>query len=383
MGWILDDDLYRSHLPLVLRRLLYVGMNFQDPRSLQQDERPCSRTPMLQSCHDRRCCRKHPRACRNLHSVASRARATVRPNTSAVRTHRAHVAARTHRVHVTYMAFSGGDNTVREVGLSAYSLSRVSTEPTEVVVLTDTEHMRRSLSHTLANHASSLSWSVSLMQREQLVRRFASFGLRRVMHHSGWGGYAKLVAAELLPATLNYTLLVDTDTVFAADVSGLWTFMLRSTRRAVLAAKRIARQEGSCLHGQRINSGVLAMNLRRQRQLNWTGRLLAHAAYLSAHSVPARHCGKMVRNGTVRAGDQELLGLACFRALGECVALPPRFHQDRCEGIALPNGVIFHFNCGARPDSHCPRGSACLDMATEFAIAEARLRSRGVRDERV
>ena len=143
----------------------------------------------------------------------------------------------------------------------------------------------------------------------------------------------------------------------------------------MLAAKRIARQEGSCLHGERLNSGVVLMNLRRMRLTRWTDQLLGHAARLSARVTPARECGNMVRNGTVRAGDQELLGLACFKAAGECVSLPPRFHQDKCEGMARSDAVIYHFNCKSRPETHCPRGS-CMRLALEFAVASRDLASR-------
>ena len=97
--------------------------------------------------------------------------------------------------------------------------------------------------------------SVQLIQRDWVIQRLASFGLHRLEHHSGLGGYSKMLAADLLPPMLNHTILVDTDSMFGADVAALWGFLGRLPERQVLAAKRIAKQEGSCLHGQREGAG--------------------------------------------------------------------------------------------------------------------------------
>ena len=108
------------------------------------------------------------------------------------------------------------------------------------------------------------------------------------------------------------------------------------------------------------------MNLRSMRRSNWTGRLLAHAAHLNAFHRPARECGNMVRNGSIRAGDQEILGLACYKSIGSCASLPARFHQDKCEGMGgRAEAVIFHFNCRGSPERNCPTG-ACSRLAAEF-----------------
>ena len=199
---------------------------------------------------------------------------------------------------------------------------------------------------------------MQLVNRAAVLSRFAAFGLKKMAHHSGLGGYCKLIIADLLPKSVEATLVLDSDTLLVNDVAMLWG-LRRSIFRprrgtaaeedgsgggAVLAAKRLT-TGGVCLRGQRINSGVVLMNLRRMRQLNWTGTLLRRIQLLGVGNVPARACGKMVRNGSIAAGDQELLSFGCLRAYrGACVPLPEGLHQDKCDGMGGgTHALVLHF----------------------------------------
>ena len=124
--------------------------------------------------------------------------------------------------------------------------------------------------------------------------------------------------------------------------------------------------------------------------------------------VPARECGKMVRNSsrgrdsssrdggggglTLAAGDQELVSFACLQTR-LCRPLPAHMHQDKCDGFAGGGGgggggsgsgaaaaLIYHFNCRGSPEAHCP-SAECREVAREherrFPARRARRRSGG------
>lgn len=219
---------------------------------------------------------------------------------------------------------------------------------------------------------------VNKLDRHAVLRHFHASGLYQFAHHSGLGGYSKLLLPELLPADVDATLLVDTDTVFVSDLAPLWALRHRlSASGGVLAAKRLA-TGGACLRGQRINSGVVLMDVRRMRALNWTRALLTHVARLGRPGTPARLCGKMVRgNGTLAAGDQELLSFACLQAgRSACHPMPPALHQDKCDGFSSAGrAVVLHFNCRASVPADCPT-SACTRLVGEFNARERHVRVR-------
>lgn len=205
-----------------------------------------------------------------------------------------------------------------------------------------------------------------------MLHRFQSFGLQHFAHHSGLGGYSKLLLPDLLPTSLNATILVDTDTIFVANVAPLWALRHRLERTGgVLAAKRLS-TGGACLRGQRINSGVVLLDLARMRTIGWVPTLLTRVAALGRRGVPARQCGKMVRNNgtTLAAGDQELLSFGCLQAgPGACLPLPPAYHQDKCDGfMGAATALILHFNCKGSP-SDCPTAE-CSRIAADFERQE-------------
>ena len=198
------------------------------------------------SCRSATCCRRHPKACSSVKRRSGQPSGQPRGQPRGL----------ARFAHVTFFSFAGGNDVVREVSRSIFSLSRVCSRPPEVLVLTDMVGIQSRLRTTFqapwgGPRLTAMQVSVELIQRDWVRHRLASFGLHRLGHHSGWGGYSKMIAADLLPSTLNHTILVDTDSIFGADIAGLWAFLGRLPERQVLAAKRIAKQEGSCLHGQR------------------------------------------------------------------------------------------------------------------------------------
>ena len=240
---------------------------------------------------------------------------------------------------------------------------------------------------------------IQVVDRAAMLKRFAAFGLRRMAHHSGLGGYTKLLVADLLPSSINATIVLDADTLasdsipdvefsvfaalpaltvqkrlsattvaqFVADVAHIWD--LRRTLLgggAVLAAKRLS-TGGACLHGERVNSGLVLMDLRRMRSDNWTGGMMRRVAQLGRGNVPARRCGKMVRNGTLVAGDQELLSFGCLTRRGACARLPDHQHQDKCDGMVGARAVVLHFNCKGQPPRDCPSSGPCTRLSREYA----------------
>ena len=222
------------------------------------------------------------------------------------------------------------------------------------------------------------SSKVVVIDRRHMIRHFGAHGLVHVSHHSGWGGYAKLILPELLPADVETTIMLDADTVVARDLAPLWSLRHRlASSGHVLAAKRLS-TGGVCLRGQRINSGVMLLSIRRMRELNWTSSLLANISHLGRRGAPARECGKMVRgNGsTLAAGDQELLSLGCLLS-GACSALPPRLHQDTCDGFSGSDALVYHFNCRGRPES-CP-SARCRELVKLWArLKNSRHRRRNL-----
>ena len=271
--------------------------------------------------------------------------------------------------HVTYLAFGGNDQFVaQEVGRSAFSVSR-STVGASFTVLVDAESSRERLLQV----GLPASAQIQLVHRAAVSQRFQDVGLMKGAHHSGWGGYAKLLIPELLPTTIEATIIMDSDTINARDLGAMWALRTQLDERgSVLAAKRL-QTGGACLHGERINSGVVLMDLRRARQMNWTRSfVLDRIAHLGRARLPARECGKMIRNGTMMAGDQELLSYACLKSRA-CLALPAVMHQDKCDGWSHSNSaLIYHFNCHGRPESDCPT-TACTRLAREWG----RLYSKG------
>ena len=176
--------------------------------------------------------------------------------------------------------------------------------------------------------------------------------------------------AELLPPTIHATIVLDSDTIVVADT---WRCGRRkaegiSAGPATTSLRQTAAAGGACLRGQRLNSGVVVMDLALMRARNWTGRLLERIAALGRPNVPARSCGKMVRNGSLVAGDQELLSYAYLKAPGSCVALPDGMHQDKCEGLSGGRrAIVLHFNCGGDAPGSCPGSGPCARVAQEYA----------------
>ena len=299
---------------------------------------------MSLACSSAACCLRHPKAClTNFEGTNVDLRAPP---------------------HITFVAFEGKDRgVIRELALSAFSLSRTTPSAT-MHILTDTAVMAARLREAHLPPGAN----IKRVDREAVLRKFEAFGLYRFSHHSGLGGYSKLILADLLPDDLQSTVLVDTDTVFVADVAPMWA--LRKTlasRGSVLAAKRLS-TGGVCLRGQRINSGVVLMDLQRMRKTNWTGTLLERVRGLRGQ--PARQCGKMLRgNDTLAAGDQELLSFGCLQAgSSACIPLQSSYHQDKCDGfVSTHNPIVIHFNCNAKAKGQfrCPT-SECSRIVSEF-----------------
>lgn len=100
------------------------------------------------------------------------------------------------------------------------------------------------------------------------------------IHYSGVYGLMKLSLADLLPAGLARVVVLDTDLVLAADLAELWAFFaaMRRQRRWVAMAENqsdwylgklpVQRNPWPAL-GRGFNSGVMLLDLRAMRRLQW------------------------------------------------------------------------------------------------------------------
>lgn len=270
--------------------------------------------------------------------------------------------------HVTYFALSGGeDAAMTEFTLSAFSLCKIDPS-VRILLLTD----QQQLAPRAIARLNTECWDgkepqayVKMIHPKQLRSRFHEVGFTKFSHHSGLGGYAKVLAAELIPDTIDRTIVVDTDTVFNNNVKNMWNTFNSFPSGQVLAAKPI--YETRCFKaGERLNSGVVLMDLNAMRKSNWTQYVLDKTAALRSDTS---ECASCVKGETLVCGDQDLASFACQQQKGACGHLEPEFHCDHCMDHAdgwhkASNIVVYHFNCGAKYYK-CP-GKTCQHMVTEF-----------------
>jgi len=255
---------------------------------------------------------------------------------------------------------------VVQVGRSAVSLLCTARAPiVNITVLSDSHAVHQQLRRMLDNASCPGSVAVtnySLDARhisiEHIVGRFKQLGIARVGHHSSWGGYAKLLVAELVPVAA--TLVVDTDTLFARDAtSTVWPQLARFAPQQLLAARGLRSKHGCVGPPHRLNSGVMLLDLQRMRAARWVDSLLALPRAIADGDHGLAPCRKMVevQAGNTRSpglkmvyGDQEFISVGCMRSPGACGALPPAAHYDWCDRGSsgwAPGGTIYHFNCAA------------------------------------
>ena len=138
---------------------------------------------------------------------------------------------------------------MRETARVMVSLHR-ATRAAALLVVTNAVSLELQFRNVFRRSWEGRDGGVLLVKTHAVVARFASAGLHRGLHHSGWGGYAKMIAADILPLELSATLIVDTDCLFAANPEPIWGLLRQLEGPRILAAKYISPKEGSCLLGR-------------------------------------------------------------------------------------------------------------------------------------
>jgi len=265
--------------------------------------------------------------------------------------------------HVTYFALTGGgDAIMAEFALSAFSLCRADPS-VHILLVTNLDKMAERAADMLRKQCwgdgAPSRLSVSLVGLDGLRSRFREIGFQRFGHHSGLGGYAKLLAADLIPDHVERTVVVDTDTVFNTDAKKLWGKFEAFAPDQVLAAKPMTvtpenSDQFRCFTpGERFNSGVMLMDLKAMRARGWTRFVLNETAAVRHSGGKCASCvGKT--SPTLICGDQEFLSFACKQQPVACGTLEREFHCDHCNDHAhgwhddSKDFAIYHFNCGAK-----------------------------------
>ena len=288
-------------------------------------------------------------------------------------------------VHVTYLALGGGGDggAVFEAARSAFSLCRLSPKAS-VLLVTNTEALANAAAAKLRAVCPEQRVSVITLNDEQVLATLRAANFTHLYgHQSGPGGYAKLVPTDWLPASVERTLLIDTDTLFARDPSAMWnrTFT-RFGSGQLLAMTPFVKQGFGCVRtqrptaraqfNQRFNSGVQLLDVAAMRRLDWAANV---ARTLSAvRQMPVEHgCSWFVQDASLCVGDQELLSLVCASTEGACGNLPPNAHCDRCgntdRGKTARGKVIYHSNCAPKANE---KAVFCEDPGCRDALAEFR-----------
>lgn len=260
--------------------------------------------------------------------------------------------------HFTYFAMSGGgDRVIKEFSLSALSLCRLDPS-VNVALLVD-----KALEQSAKDAASKIGrvcqnkLSIIILSHDALAGEFQKHGFSAFKHHSGIGGYSKLIAEKFLPTSVARTIVIDTDTIFNSNVGDLWSQFDRFDSQTVLLAKPL--HDHYCIHGgHRINSGVVLMDLNRMREIGWTDFELSQA----------RKCKHCTKGSVMMCGDQEFLSFACQSKEGACGKLDNRFHYDYCDNKKnwannANDVVLYHFNCAEHVT--CP-GRPCKAAIAEW-----------------
>lgn len=306
--------------------------------------------------------------------------------------------------HVTYLALSGGgDDVIHEAARSAFSLCLL-TWNVSVLLVTNRPDLAAMAEDRLAaacarQHAARQVTVLNLPD-ETVLATLRRFNFTRMWgHHSGPGGFAKLVPTDWLPATVDRTLIVDTDTLFNDDATRLWRRGFRAFHRQQVAALTPFHKQGfGCvrtpmtqrLFNQRFNSGVQLLDVSKMRSSRW-GEAVGDALG-GIRRLPLEHgCSFFAQRDTLCVNDQELLSWSCVRNPRACGDLPPWAHVDGCGNANAPRArmgrgaTIHHFNC-QKPvgDWRCDQGcKAVLRSFRELVVkrgwrAEQRYDKRSV-----
>lgn len=232
------------------------------------------------------------------------------------------------------------------------------------------------------NDGESEKLSITALSRNMLAGEFKKYGFSKFKHHSGIGGYTKMIAEKFLPTSVARTIVVDTDTIFNSNLGDLWSQFDRFDSHTVLLAKPL--HDALCIHGgHRINSGVVLMDLNRMREIGWTDFEFSQT----------RKCKGCTKGSVMQCGDQEFLSFACQSKKGACGKLDTRFHYDYCDNRKIwnrnsNNVVLYHFNCRLHEEkSKCP-GTQCKAAISEWEnmfsvkfLSESHLSHNSTRDE--
>ena len=245
-------------------------------------------------------------------------------------------------VHVTYLALGGGGDggAVFEAARSAFSLCRLAPKAS-VLLVTNAEALAATAAAQLKVVCPQHRVSVITLRDEQVLATLRAANFTHLYgHQSGPGGYAKLVPTDWLPASVERTLLIDTDTLFARDPSAMWnrTFT-RFGSGQLLAMTPFVKQGFGCVRTQR-PTGRAQFNQEIQ---------FGRAAPRRGGDAAARLGGDRrpdAVGGAADAGRARLLvvcpgrvavrrrpgafSLVCASTKGACGNLPPNAHCDRC-----------------------------------------------------
>lgn len=228
-----------------------------------------------------------------------------------------------------------------------------------------TDEYNKNRTASIAAKTSQACWKVAMSEQlsmaianlTEIASIFSTFGYTRVKHHSGFGGYAKMIAAKLIPESIDRTIVIDSDTIFNAEFEQLWRQFDQFSSAQVLMGKRLG--DHYCVsQGNRINSGVVLMDLKRMRDIDWTDIVMSGS----------RNCHECAAGDTLFCGDQEFISMGCQNRYGACSNLEERLHYDYCNERErmwnTTDATIYHFNCRGDVD-RCP-GQECRASLAEW-----------------
>ena len=176
-------------------------------------------------------------------------------------------------------------------------------------------------------------------------------------HYSGIYGLLKLTLPKILPASLNKVIVLDTDLIFATDVSKLWQFF--SAFKSQEALGLVENQSDWYIPGKLwkshspwpalgrgFNTGVILMDLAKLRSRNWSQlwRLVAEKDLVTMYGTSL--ADQDIFNGVLKQHPYLLHRLPCNYNL----QLSDNTRSEICYSTGFHDLKIIHFNSPKKLD---------------------------------
>ena len=180
-------------------------------------------------------------------------------------------------MHFTIMAFQGSDDVIIETNNLLRSLHRFSQNLISCVVSNSKSILENIVGSSIKQYVKT----------SHILHFFRKYNIHGFSHHSGLGGYAKMIV-PLIITSVDYTVVLDTDIVVNRNPLEFWNH-LQLNKNALLQAKQLQKYE--CFgNDYRLNSGVLGINLTAMRNSDWFDVM-----WKDINTLP-RNCEYMVQN---------------------------------------------------------------------------------------